>query len=190
MAEGHGAANRVLRILVVDDNRDGADSLAEVLRLWGYSARVAYDGPSALAAAREYAPDCLITDIAMPDMDGCKLVAQLRRLPGMDRTKLVALSAYSDASHYRRTREAGFHYSLRKPAEFGELRGMLTMMEQVLDLAKQTEKMSRKNVDLAQETKSLMEDVKKDIKEVIEDVRELKDEIRDALDRPKDDPPA
>jgi PleD family two-component response regulator len=61
----------VRRVLVVDDNQDAADSLATLLRLWGYDCRVSYDGQDALQTAWEIRPDRLILDINMPGMDGC-----------------------------------------------------------------------------------------------------------------------
>jgi CheY-like chemotaxis protein len=178
---------RALRVLVVDDFQDAADSLALLLEAWGYASRVAYDGRSAFEAACDDRPDCLIADIKMPGMDGYTLADRVRHQPGLERTKLVCLSAYGDDGHRRRCREAGFDYVVLKPVDFDELQEMLAMMERVLQLAAQTEELSRKNVALAAETKSLMEEVKKDVQEVKDDVREMKDDIREALDRPKDD---
>jgi two-component system, OmpR family, response regulator len=187
MTAGPGKGRHALRVLVVDDNRDSADTLAHILELWGYTTKVAYDGASALAAARDCVPDCYITDISMPGMDGYSLVKQVRQLSGLERTTFVSLSSHSDTDHDRRAREAGFNHTLVKPADFDQLRGILTMLEQVLHLATQTEQMSRKNVALAGETKALMEEVKKDIQEVKNDVREMKEEIRGALDRPTEE---
>jgi CheY-like chemotaxis protein len=70
-------------VLVVDDDRDNADALALVLRLEGYEATVAYDGPAALALVAADPPAAALLDIAMPGMDGCEVARRLRRLPGI-----------------------------------------------------------------------------------------------------------
>jgi CheY-like chemotaxis protein len=71
-----------LLVLVVDDSRDSAESLALLVRLWGHEAVVTYDGPSALEAARARTPDVVLLDIAMPQMDGYQLARRLRQLVG------------------------------------------------------------------------------------------------------------
>jgi CheY-like chemotaxis protein len=83
----------VLRVLVVDDNRDAADSLALLLRLWGYDSRVSYDGVHALQRAHDFHPDCLLLDINMPGMDGYTVARRLRQEPELGSVKLVALTA-------------------------------------------------------------------------------------------------
>src|SRR5215211_313987 len=91
-----GGTRAALHVLVVDDNKDAADSLALLLQLWGYVVRVAYDGSSGLRAALAYQPDCLFLDVGLPDLDGCTLARQLRAQSGLGRAKFVALTAYSD----------------------------------------------------------------------------------------------
>jgi len=171
-----------VRVLIVDDNRDAADSLALVLGMWGYGCHVAYDGLSGFEKACAHKPDCLIADIAMPGLDGYTLAQCVRLQPGLEGTKLVALSAFSDDEHDRRIREVGFDHALVKPADFDELQRILTMLDQVLRLASKTEEMARQNVELASETKALIQEVKEDIQEVKQDVRELKQEIREVKD--------
>lgn len=180
------ATNSGLRILVVDDNRDAANTLAVLLNVWGYDCRVSYDGANALQTAREYRPDCLLLDINMPGMDGCTVARRLRREPDLAQVKLVALTAYSDANHTQRIKEAGFDHHVTKPADIDELQGLLRMMEQVLRLTSQTEELARQNVALAGETRDLLYGVKEQISEVkgkLEDVsqevRELKQELHD-----------
>jgi len=175
-----------LRILVVDDNQDAANSLAVLLSMWGYDCRVTYDGANALETARDYRPDCLLLDINMPGMDGYTVARRLRQEPDLARTKLVALTAYSDARHTRNIQEAGFDHHVVKPADIDELQGLLTMMEKVLRLASQTEELARRNVALAGETRDILHGVKEKIDQVqgkLEDVtqemRELKQELRD-----------
>jgi two-component system, OmpR family, response regulator len=170
---------RPIKILVIDDNQDAADSLSILLRMWGYPNRVAYDGRTGLEMARAYRPDCLVLDINMPGLDGYTVARQVRREPGLERTKLVALTAYSDEAHSRRAREAGFDLHLVKPTDLSELERILHMLNEVIRLAGKTEELARQNVALAGETKELLKEVKEDIKEVKEDVKELRQEIRE-----------
>src|SRR5947209_32652 len=119
--------DRSLQVLVVDDNRDAADSLCMLLRLWGYRCQAAYDGRAGLQAACADRPTCLVLDINMPHMDGYTLARKIRQQPGLEQTKLVALTANSDAMHARWVREAGFDFSLIKPADPLELERILQM---------------------------------------------------------------
>src|SRR6266702_3932849 len=92
---GKLAESETYRVLIVDDNRDAADSLAMLARVWGYEARVAYDGEAALETALTFRPDCLLLDIGLPRLDGYALARRVRQQPGLETAKLVALSAYS-----------------------------------------------------------------------------------------------
>jgi CheY-like chemotaxis protein len=183
------ARQRPLRVLVVDDNRDAANSLQVILRLWGYDCRVAYDGPSGLEAARAYLPDCLLLDIHMPRMDGLSVARQVRQQPALERAKLIALTAYSDKQHRERIRKAGFDHHLIKPADLTELQRILEMLEEIVRLASKTEDLARQNVALAGETKELLKEVKDDIREVKEEVQEIKNELRQARESESDDSP-
>jgi CheY-like chemotaxis protein len=170
----------MLHVLVVDDNRPAADTLCVLLRLWGYECRVAYDGKAGLEAARAYRPDCLFLDINMPGMDGYTLASCVRRHPGLERSKLVALTAFSDEAHLRRAWESGFDYHFVKPADPIELWRLLEMMDQVVRLASRTEELVRQNVALATETRDLLQEVKEDMREVKEELREVKEQLRGA----------
>ena len=105
---------RDARVLVVDDNVDGAESMAEVLRLMGMQARVARDGREALTLAQSFAPDLVFLDIGLPGMDGYETARHLRRLPGL-RMRLVALTGYGSAQDRERSARAGFDLHLVKP---------------------------------------------------------------------------
>jgi len=170
---------RVLRVLVVDDNQDAADSLGALLRVWGYDFRVAYDGHSGFTTAQEYRPHCLLLDIAMPGLDGYALAQRLRQSPGLDGAKLVALTAFSDEAHARRAQDAGFDYHLVKPADPLEVERLLHMLNEVYRLASHTQDLAKQNVALASETRELLQEVKQDIREVKEEVKELKEELRE-----------
>lgn len=101
-----------LRVLVVDDNRDAADTLADLLRLCGAHVRVYYDGEEALAQAAEF--DAGVLDVHMPGIDGCELAPRLRAASEPRRVLLVALTGVSDDAARRRTAEAGFDLHLTK----------------------------------------------------------------------------
>ncbi|MFN3649846.1 MAG: GAF domain-containing protein [Armatimonadota bacterium] len=115
------------RILVVDDNQDSADTLAEILEMWGAEVRVVYDGQSALAVAREFAPQVVLLDIGLPGMDGYAVARQLREREAETGSglRLVALTGYGQQRDRDRSREAGFDYHLVKPVEFSALARIL-----------------------------------------------------------------
>ena len=168
-----------LHVLVVDDNRAAADSLCRLLSLWGYDCRAAYDGEAGLRAASDYRPDCVFLDIAMPGIDGYTLARTVRAQPGLSRVKLIALSAFSDETHVRRSRESGFDLHLIKPTAPLEIKRVLDMLSKVVQLAGKTEEMARQNVALASETKELIKEVKDDMKEVKEDIKEIKEDVKE-----------
>ena len=103
------------RLLVVDDNRDAADTLAALLRLSGHDVRTAYDGPSALEAARAHRPALVFLDIGMPGMDGYEVARCLRAMPELNEIVLAALSGWAQEGDRRRSRAAGFDHHLVKP---------------------------------------------------------------------------
>jgi response regulator RpfG family c-di-GMP phosphodiesterase len=110
----------------------------------------------------------------MPGLNGYTLARRVRTQPGLARAKLVALTAYSDETHVRRSQEAGFHFHLVKPTEPLEIKKLMNMLNEVVRLAGRAEEMTRQNVALASETKELLKEVKEDIEEVKEEVKELK----------------
>jgi CheY-like chemotaxis protein len=105
------------QLLVVDDNKDAAVSLAMLLRLQGHEVRVAHDGPSALELATSYHPDMVFLDIGMPGMDGYEVARRLRQQPGLENTVLAALTGWGQQEDRRRSKEAGFNHHLVKPLE-------------------------------------------------------------------------
>jgi two-component system, OmpR family, response regulator len=179
------SAERTLRVLVVDDHQDSANSLCQLIGLWGYECEVAYDGGAGLKAACAFHPDCLLLDIAMPVLDGYTLAERVRQEPSLANTKLIALSAFSDSAHVSRAKQAGFDFLLVKPADPAELERLLTMLNEVVRLATKTKQLARQNVSLANETKELLKEVKEDIKEVKEEVKELKEELREMKEEEK-----
>jgi PAS domain S-box-containing protein len=113
------------RVLVVDDNRDAAESLGMLLRSFGHDVRVAFDGPAALASIRSEDPSVVFLDIGMPGMDGYEVVRQLRQSSGVRIPMLIALTGWGQEQDRRRAREAGFDHHLVKPVEAARLRALL-----------------------------------------------------------------
>ncbi|MEO7252566.1 MAG: ATP-binding protein [Arenimonas sp.] len=108
-------------ILVVDDNRDAADSLAAVLGMLGATTTVAYDGEDALRKAASVLPTIAILDLGMPRMDGFELARRLRDDPLHEGLALVALTGWGQASDRERAASAGFDRHLLKPVDIGDL---------------------------------------------------------------------
>jgi PAS domain S-box-containing protein len=119
------APNAKLRILVVDDNQDAADLLAATLELLGHRTRIAHDGPEALAAATEFAPDVALLDIGLPVMDGYELAQRLRQQRASAALKLVAITGYGQEADRSLSQAAGFLDHLVKPVDVSSLQGVL-----------------------------------------------------------------
>jgi PAS domain S-box-containing protein len=112
-------------ILVIEDNLDAGETLAEVLQLQGHRVRVARDGRSGLALARETHPDVVLCDIGLPDIDGYEVARELRRDEALRATRLVALSGYAQPEDRQRAREAGFDAHIAKPADVDTLAAVI-----------------------------------------------------------------
>ncbi|MGC4117573.1 MAG: ATP-binding protein [Myxococcales bacterium] len=106
------------RILVVEDNRDAADTLREVLELDGHRVVVAYDGPDGLEKAHAFRPHLVLCDIGLPGLDGYGVARELRRDTTLASVFLIALTGYAQPEDQRRAREAGFDRHLAKPPDF------------------------------------------------------------------------
>jgi PAS domain S-box-containing protein len=113
------------RILLVDDNADSVEALADVLAEAGCQVRMALDGPSALRMAGEFAPDVVLLDIGLPGMDGYEVARRLRADPALRKVVLVALTGYSQPENRRIAKEAGFDHYLVKPIRFDTLLSLL-----------------------------------------------------------------
>ena len=117
-----------LSVLVVDDNKDAAESLAMLLRTAGAEIHIAHDGPTALAAFERSEPHVVLLDIGMPDMDGCEVARRLREIARPERVALVALTGWGQDEDRRRVREAGFDHHLVKPVELAALQALLAAL--------------------------------------------------------------
>ena len=123
---GEGAApGAALRVLVVDDNEDSAETLAMLLRLSGNDVRTVHDGPRALAAAVEHRPDLIFLDIGMPGMNGFEVASRLRQHEEMHNVLLVAMTGWGQEEDRRRSKEAGFDQHLVKPLDLKALDDLL-----------------------------------------------------------------
>jgi len=115
-----------IRILVVDDNVDAAESLMMMMKILGQDVRVAFDGPTALSVAMEFRPDLVFLDIGMPEMDGYEVARRIRGEPRTRDARLVALTGWGQVEDRELYRRAGFDEHLVKPADPAVLERVLT----------------------------------------------------------------
>jgi CheY-like chemotaxis protein len=114
-----------VRVLIVDDNRDAADSLCLLLQMKGYEALAAYSGPEAVAAADGQKPDVVLLDIGMPQMSGYDVVRELRHHTRAPRPRIYAVTAYTQVSDRLAAKQAGFDGHLAKPVDLDVLFNLL-----------------------------------------------------------------
>jgi CheY-like chemotaxis protein len=131
-AEGDGPPPRGLRVMVVDDNRDSADSLRMLLGALGNDAKTAYDGQRALELAADLRPELIVLDIGLPSMSGYDVAKRLRQMPEAADAVIVALTGYGSESDRHRSAEAGFDDHLVKPVDFTLLEELLARTRRVL----------------------------------------------------------
>ncbi|MGA2397008.1 MAG: PAS domain S-box protein [Steroidobacteraceae bacterium] len=114
-----------LKVLVVDDNRDAADTCSALLELSGHSVQTAYTGHEALAIAAKTRPHVVVTDIGLPDIDGYEVAANIKAAPWGRRTALVAVTGWGQESDKQRAFSAGFSHHLTKPIDPDTLESLL-----------------------------------------------------------------
>ncbi len=114
-----------LRVLVVEDNRDAAGSLRMVLEMFGHEVRAAHSGPDGVREAESWRPDVVLSDIGLPGFDGYEVARRVRRIPGLEKAVLAALTGYGSDDDRRQGEEAGFDHHLVKPADPDDLRRVL-----------------------------------------------------------------
>jgi PAS domain S-box-containing protein len=127
LAAGTGVAAR--KILVVDDDRDVAESLSLWLHDWGHDVRVAHTGEQALAEARAFRPELLLIDVGLPGMNGHEAARKLRALPEIDDAMLVAVTGYGQEDDRRLSLEAGFDRHCVKPLSPQDLNSLLASLK-------------------------------------------------------------
>lgn len=113
------------RVLVVDDNADAAEILADVMAAWGVTADVAYDGPGGIQKAAEFRPDTVLLDIGLPGLDGYEVARLLRDTPHGQTAHLIALTGYGQPGDRQRAEAAGFDHHLTKPVNLDALKSLL-----------------------------------------------------------------
>ena len=116
---------KTLRVLIVDDNRDGADALGLLVEELGNQVHVTYGGTKALEVAMAFRPDLMLIDLLMPGMDGCVLVTHFRQIPAFAQTKIVAITGQKGEEHKSSALKAGFDAVLFKPAALTEIKAVL-----------------------------------------------------------------
>lgn len=116
--------SKSLRILVVDDNQDTAQSMGELLEILGHQAQVAFDGTKAVEVATTFQPDIVLLDIGLPIIDGYE-VARRMRAAGLNSSLLIALTGYGREEDRERAHQAGFDMHFTKPIELDTLQKVL-----------------------------------------------------------------
>jgi CheY-like chemotaxis protein/uncharacterized protein YbcI len=155
--------NKALRVLVVDDNRDGADSLGLLLEELGNQVHVTYGGTKALEVATAFRPDLMLVDLVMPDMDGCGLVMRFRQIPAFAQTKIVAITGQKDEEHKSSAMKAGCDAVLVKPVALTDMKAVLASV--VVSDAGQSSKRAKERVALGAERRLPIEEARRIRKE-------------------------
>lgn len=114
-------ANPAKKVLIVDDNKDAADTLAELLTMTGHGVNVAYNGEQALKAAQQFDPDIIFLDIGLPDMSGYEVASRLRASAATKACLLVALTGYGQEHDRQNALQSGFDDHFAKPVDFKKL---------------------------------------------------------------------
>ncbi|HEX6721323.1 MAG TPA: ATP-binding protein, partial [Burkholderiaceae bacterium] len=123
--DGGGAAVVSRRVLIVEDNADIADTTATMLAIGGHTVRCARDGAQAIAEAQSFAPEVVLLDVGLPQLDGYQVARRLRQLAQTRHALIVGLTGYGMPADRQRGREAGFDHHLLKPADPADLRKLI-----------------------------------------------------------------
>ena len=116
------------RLLIVEDNPDIADTTATMLAIAGHTVRCARDGAQAISEAQSFAPEVVLLDVGLPELDGYQVARRLRQLPQTRHALIIGLTGYGMPADRQRGREAGFDHHLLKPADPAELRALIEVM--------------------------------------------------------------
>jgi CheY-like chemotaxis protein len=119
------AAGARLRLLIVDDNRDAAETLGMYLESAGHEIHLAFDGADALARVASIHPDACLLDVGLPDMNGYELARRLRELPETRRTSMFAITGYGSKNDREHSAHAGIQHHLTKPVDTAVLKQLL-----------------------------------------------------------------
>jgi len=121
------------RVLVVDDNRDAADSLARLIAALGCEAKAVYDGNQAIEQAATFLPDMAVIDIGMPGLDGYETATRIRQQRGSAYIILVALTGWTRAEDQRRAYDCGFDLYVVKPMRMDTLKELLALLNPAIE---------------------------------------------------------
>ncbi|HEX5206419.1 MAG TPA: response regulator [Steroidobacteraceae bacterium] len=127
--EGAAGPPQKRRLLVVDDNKDAAESMSMLLEMWGHEVAYAYDGPSAIETAEQWQPQAVFLDIGLPGMDGYEVAERLRELPQAKDAVLIAITGYGQEDDRRRSQRAGIDHHLVKPVAPDALRDLIDSLQ-------------------------------------------------------------
>jgi CheY-like chemotaxis protein len=119
-----------LRVLVVDDNVDTAQTLAMLLKTSGHDVRTAHTGPNALEATLDYQPNVVLLDIGLPGLNGYEVAKRIRQQPVLHNIVLVAMTGYGQETDRQLSQESGFDHHLVKPADFGKVQQILATISE------------------------------------------------------------
>ena len=119
-----GGQSTSRRVLIADDNQDGADSLALILRRFGHEVRTVYDGTNAVREAETFRPEVVLLDLGMPGMNGFETAQRIRTIPG-DVMTLIAVTGWGRETDRKRTTDAGFDAHVVKPVDAAQIQTML-----------------------------------------------------------------
>lgn len=117
------------RVVVADDGRDSADSMAMLLTVMGHDVRVAYDGQEAIDVAETFRPHVMILDVGMPKLDGYEAARRVREQSWGREVLLVAMTGWGREDDHRRSEESGFDRHFTKPADMSEIQQVLAAFE-------------------------------------------------------------
>jgi len=118
-------AEKSLRVLIVDDNRDGADLLGLLVEHLGNQVHVTYGGRQALEVVTAFRPDVMLVDLIMPEMNGCDLVRRVRQIPALAHTKIFAVTGRKDDENTAMALKSGCEAILVKPIELSDIKSAL-----------------------------------------------------------------
>lgn len=121
------------KILIVDDNHEAGDTLGLILEMKGSEIRIAHDGNEALNEAIAFAPDVILLDIGLPDINGYEVAQRIRTLPQLKDVVIIAVTGWGQQDDRRKSKESGFNYHLVKPVEIDALEKLLHLIKQETD---------------------------------------------------------
>jgi CheY-like chemotaxis protein len=117
-----------MRLLIVEDNEDTADSLCLLLMFWGHEVKDVHTGVEALQAVQADKPDAVLLDLGLPGMDGYQVARRLRQLPGYECLPIIAVTAFGLEEDKKRSKESGINHHLVKPFNQDELAALLNRL--------------------------------------------------------------